>query len=150
MSPISDVIFILLINIKMPTIVGILTFISRIKSTYESYNARFSISVFMRSWNFMLSWVEHKKNTKHVKTSGLLVSYWLHIGWLFLRGWAQTWQQRKTEPLESTTLQIKQGVSSNSPNLFSFNHFLRTKGWGPRFCSIVAQAGWYHSVSYFT
>ena len=37
----SDVVFIMLINVKMPTIVGILTFISRI--------------------NFMLSWVEHEK-----------------------------------------------------------------------------------------
>ena len=38
----SDVVFILLINAKMPTIVGILIFISRI--------------------NFMLSWVEHEKS----------------------------------------------------------------------------------------
>ena len=37
----SDVVFIMLINVKMPTIVGILTFMSRI--------------------NFMLSWVEHEK-----------------------------------------------------------------------------------------
>ena len=38
----SDVVFILLINFKMPTIVGILTFMSRI--------------------NFKLSWVEHEKS----------------------------------------------------------------------------------------
>ena len=38
----SDVVFIMLINIKMPTIVGILTFMSRM--------------------NFVLSWVEHEKN----------------------------------------------------------------------------------------
>ena len=38
----SDVVFIMLINIKIPTIVGILTFISRI--------------------NFVLSWVEHGKS----------------------------------------------------------------------------------------
>ena len=37
----SDAVFILLINVKMPTIVGILTFMSRI--------------------NFVLSWVEHEK-----------------------------------------------------------------------------------------
>ena len=37
----SDVVFIMLINVKMPTIVGILTFISRI--------------------NFVLSRVEHEK-----------------------------------------------------------------------------------------
>ena len=38
----SDVVFILLINVKMPTIVGILTFMSRS--------------------NFVLSWVEHGKS----------------------------------------------------------------------------------------
>ena len=38
----SDVVFIMLINVKMPTIVGILTFMSRI--------------------NFMLSWVEHEQS----------------------------------------------------------------------------------------
>ena len=32
--------FILLINVKMPTIVGILTFISRINTTYERLKAR--------------------------------------------------------------------------------------------------------------
>ena len=32
--------FILLINVKMPTIVGILTFISRINTTSESFKAR--------------------------------------------------------------------------------------------------------------
>ena len=37
----SNVVFIMLINVNMPTIVGILTFMSRI--------------------NFMLSWVEHEK-----------------------------------------------------------------------------------------
>ena len=44
----SDVVFIMLINVKMPTIVGILTFMSRI--------------------NFMLSLVEHGKS---FITSGL-------------------------------------------------------------------------------
>ena len=38
----SDVVFIMLINVKMPTLVGILTFISRI--------------------NFLLSRVEHEKS----------------------------------------------------------------------------------------
>ena len=38
----SDFVFIMLINVKMPTIVGILTFMSRI--------------------NFVLSWVEHEKS----------------------------------------------------------------------------------------
>ena len=38
----SDVVFIMLMNIKMPTIVGILTFMSRI--------------------NFVLTWAEHGKS----------------------------------------------------------------------------------------
>ena len=38
----SDVVFIMLINVKMPKIVGILTFMSRI--------------------HFVLSWVEHEKS----------------------------------------------------------------------------------------
>ena len=38
----ADVVFIMLVNVKMPTIVGILTFMSRI--------------------NFVLSWVEHGKS----------------------------------------------------------------------------------------
>ena len=38
----SDVVFIMLVNVKMPTIVGILTFMSRI--------------------NFVLSWVKHEKS----------------------------------------------------------------------------------------
>ena len=41
---ISDVVFIMLVNIKMPTIVGILTFMSRI--------------------NLVLSWVEYEKSFK--------------------------------------------------------------------------------------
>ena len=41
----SNVVFILLINVKMPTIVGILTFMSRI--------------------NFKLSWGEHEKFHNH-------------------------------------------------------------------------------------
>ena len=40
----SDVVFIMLINVKMPTIVGTLTFMSRI--------------------NFVPSWVEHVKSFK--------------------------------------------------------------------------------------
>ena len=58
---------ILLINIKMPTIVGILTFISKINTTSESFKARqilfFSILVnIMSSWNFLLSLVEHEES----------------------------------------------------------------------------------------
>ena len=54
--------FILLINVKMPTIVGILTFISMIDTTPERLKAFVSILVFMSSWNFVLSWVEHEKS----------------------------------------------------------------------------------------
>ena len=56
---------ILLINVKMPTIVGILTFISMINTTSERLKARnssfVSILVFMSSWNFVFSWVVHEK-----------------------------------------------------------------------------------------
>ena len=45
--------FVMLINVKMPTSVGILTFISMINKTFESLKARkalvFSISVLMTS-----------------------------------------------------------------------------------------------------
>ena len=51
--------FILLIYVKMPTIVGILTFISMINITSERLKAKnfsfVSILVFMSSQNFMLS-----------------------------------------------------------------------------------------------
>ena len=50
--------FILLINVKMPTIVGILTFISMINTTSERLKARnffVGILVFMSSLNFVLS-----------------------------------------------------------------------------------------------
>ena len=41
--------FILLINIKMPTMVGILTFISKINTTSERLEARNGILVFISS-----------------------------------------------------------------------------------------------------
>ena len=51
--------FILLINVKMPTIVGILTFISSINTASESLKQSksylFNILVFMDSCNVMLS-----------------------------------------------------------------------------------------------
>ena len=56
--------FILLINVKMPTIVGILTFMSRINTSYERLKVRntyFSILVFMNTLYLMLSWVGHEK-----------------------------------------------------------------------------------------
>ena len=56
----------MLINVKVPTIIGILTSISMINTTSESLKANkkplfFSILVFMSSWNLMISWVEHEK-----------------------------------------------------------------------------------------
>ena len=59
--------FTMLINIKMPTIVGILTFISMTNITSERLKARYfflliGILVFMSSLNFMLSCVEHEKS----------------------------------------------------------------------------------------
>ena len=54
--------FILLINVKMPTIVGILTFISMINTTSERLKARnFFICRYFR-WNFVLKWVEHERS----------------------------------------------------------------------------------------
>ena len=52
--------FILLLNVKMPTTVGILTFISMINTTSESRLKAINFSlvdilVFMSSWNFVLS-----------------------------------------------------------------------------------------------
>ena len=51
----SDVVFIMLINVKMPTIVGILTFISRL--------------------NFVLSRVEHEKSFITSATGILFATY---------------------------------------------------------------------------
>ena len=55
--------FILLINIKMPTIFGILTSISRLDTTSESFlkQEKMHFIVFIESWNSMLSWVGHMK-----------------------------------------------------------------------------------------
>ena len=55
--------FIILINVKMPTIVGILTFISMANTTSERLKAVlfFSLLVFISSCNFMLSIAEHEK-----------------------------------------------------------------------------------------
>ena len=56
---------IVLITIKMPTVVGILTFMSMIIATSERLKAIrvlfSSIFDFMSIGNFMLSWVEHEK-----------------------------------------------------------------------------------------
>ena len=50
--------FILLINVKMPTIVGILTFVSMHRSVWTIENSLlFSILVFINSRNFVPSWV---------------------------------------------------------------------------------------------
>ena len=58
--------FIVLVNVKMPTLVGILTFISMINTTSKILKARtvfiFQYFVFMSSWNFMLSRAEHEKS----------------------------------------------------------------------------------------
>ena len=40
--------FILLINVKMPTVVGILTFISMINTSYKSFKARLNTYLFQR------------------------------------------------------------------------------------------------------
>ena len=55
--------FILLIVVKMPTIVGFLTFISMINTTSERLRAInfFIFQFFMSSCNFVPIWVEHEK-----------------------------------------------------------------------------------------
>ena len=55
----SDVAFIIVMNVKMPTIAGILTLVSRINTTSEKFKARsillFQHLMFMSSRNLMLS-----------------------------------------------------------------------------------------------
>ena len=54
---------IMLINVKMPTTVGILIFISMSNSTSENFNEiKLFILVFMSSINFMLSSIEHENS----------------------------------------------------------------------------------------
>ena len=53
--------FIILINVKMPTIVGILTFISMINTTIWEFESRKGLPPFlMSSLNLKLTWVEHE------------------------------------------------------------------------------------------
>ena len=68
--------FILLINVKIPTIVGILTFNSKINITSDRLKAR-TISVFQHlsfisSCNFMLSLVEHVKKIMTSRSGGTI------------------------------------------------------------------------------
>ena len=65
----SDIVFIMQINVEMPTIVGILAFMSKI--------------------HFMLSWVEHEKSvltSDHIALHKLSVWYIVTVSvlWLFL------------------------------------------------------------------
>ena len=62
---------IMLMNVKMPSIVGILTFISMIRKynihdiwEFESEKSLLHISILivMSIWNSMLCWVEHEKS----------------------------------------------------------------------------------------
>ena len=58
--------FFLLINVKMPTIVGILTFMSGKNSILDLSEAKkgesFDILILMSIYNFMLNSVEHEKS----------------------------------------------------------------------------------------
>ena len=79
--------FILLINVKMPTIAGILSFISRINDLLVRLKPVLSIDFFMNNYNFVLSWVENEK--KSFITSGPDLeesyenrpfdAYWVHV-----------------------------------------------------------------------
>ena len=69
----------------MPTSVGILIFISMINTTSERFKARnfficqYFSCCFLTSYNFMLSWVEHKKV---LKPRGQIT--WPHEEYLFI------------------------------------------------------------------
>ena len=67
-STILSMKFILLINIKMPTVVGILIFISRIYTISESSKTINNLIFQLRSSNRVLSSVEHERS---FITSGL-------------------------------------------------------------------------------
>ena len=81
---------ILLINVKMPTIVDILTFTSMIITTSESLKSRKVIFqhffFFISSWNFILSWVEPEKSfitSEPVlcRSSAYTIRYHFYMGW---------------------------------------------------------------------
>ena len=60
---------IMLINAKMQSIAGILTFISRINTTSESLKEKYLFSpfyLFMSDWNFTLSWLEHERKKSFI------------------------------------------------------------------------------------
>ena len=73
--------FILLINVKMPTTVGILTFISRINYWLGCSKLKFliiwTISIIMSSLNFMLSRVEHE-NIYYNLSSLIQIGWYTH------------------------------------------------------------------------
>ena len=134
----SDVVFIMLINVKMPTIVGILTFISRI--------------------NFVLSRVEHEKSfiTSH---SGNLLQ--LHInpcpaesGYILFRKQCRSrsagfWQSHAQGPQRSDTGEAQtHSLSFSSQALYhwatALPPFLNDPGEGRRICTV------FHSASQST
>ena len=83
--------FILLINVKMPTTVGILTFVSRINDWLSQFKSEIpyflSNLMFMSSLNFMLSLVEHeKKFCNLVWTQTDLLSYRIVVSDIETRG----------------------------------------------------------------
>ena len=53
--------FIMLINVKMPTIVGILTFICMIEFEFSKKSLFYSILDFYEQNKFHAGWVEHEK-----------------------------------------------------------------------------------------
>ena len=62
--------FIMLINVKMPTIVGILTFISKINTTSECYNQEKIIIFQYFSFNEQLKFHEHSVEMSMRKVPG--------------------------------------------------------------------------------
>ena len=83
-----NLLIILLIKVKMPTINGILTLISMINTSanVSARNRFFSISIFINTWNFMLSWVEHEKRFTTSRT-------WLQDKFLFF-SFRKRWREQ--------------------------------------------------------
>ena len=69
--------FVLLINVKMPKIVGILTFISR-RNTINEYlrHLKQETSSFVGILVFMISWVEHEKSFITSGPVPMLFPFW--------------------------------------------------------------------------
>ena len=74
--------FILLINVKMPTFISMINTTSAERLYKQETSSFVGIVVFMSSWNFVLSWVEHEKSfitprpsLQQMTTSHLIITH---------------------------------------------------------------------------